>query len=217
MSEPVLAPHPDDTAEDAGWILSLVWNGARRASDVVILRAADLRLQAVLRLPLAVPHRLMTPARASLVTGMGESNKIRLRARLDGQPYPGPHQALNKMTTLSPSGMSPPGSRISEDDIKAKLSEFSESTELPIPVVLESWKVSYGYDYDGDASVYVSATVEDDNIEDGEDKYSHRNKLHSMIYKLVSRIIDPEFFIYVDLKSPSDLRELEELEEELED
>lgn len=58
VSEPVLVPHPDDTAEDAGWILSLVWNSARRASDVVILRAADLQPQAVLHLPLAIPHGL---------------------------------------------------------------------------------------------------------------------------------------------------------------
>uniref|UniRef100_UPI0005559B08 carotenoid oxygenase family protein n=1 Tax=Candidatus Synechococcus spongiarum TaxID=431041 RepID=UPI0005559B08 len=58
VSEPVLVPHPHNAAEDAGWILSLVWNGARRASDVVILRAGDLQLQAVLRLPLAVPHGL---------------------------------------------------------------------------------------------------------------------------------------------------------------
>ena len=58
VSEPVLAPHPHHAAEDAGWILSLVWNGARRASDVVILRAADLQPQAVLHLPLAIPHGL---------------------------------------------------------------------------------------------------------------------------------------------------------------
>ena len=58
VSEPVLVPHPHNTAEDAGWILSLVWNSARHASDVVILQAADLQLQAVLHLPLAIPHGL---------------------------------------------------------------------------------------------------------------------------------------------------------------
>ncbi|MYK85145.1 MAG: Apocarotenoid-15,15'-oxygenase, partial [Synechococcus sp. SB0669_bin_7] len=58
VSEPVLVPHPHNAAEDAGWILSLVWNSARRANDVVILRAADLQPQAILHLPLAIPHGL---------------------------------------------------------------------------------------------------------------------------------------------------------------
>ena len=49
---------PGATAEDDGWVLDLVWNGARQASDLVILDAADLRELAVLELPLAVPHGL---------------------------------------------------------------------------------------------------------------------------------------------------------------
>ena len=39
-------------------MLELVWNGARCASDLVILDAADLREVAVLELPLAIPHGL---------------------------------------------------------------------------------------------------------------------------------------------------------------
>ena len=35
-----------------------VWNGAREATDLVILRADDLSEQAVLELPLAIPHGL---------------------------------------------------------------------------------------------------------------------------------------------------------------
>ncbi len=58
VSEPVLVPHPHPSGEDDGWILTVVWNGERRASDVVILQAADLRQQAVLHLPLAIPHGL---------------------------------------------------------------------------------------------------------------------------------------------------------------
>ena len=49
---------PGATAEDDGWVLDLVWNGARQASDLVILDAADLSELAVLELPLAVPHGL---------------------------------------------------------------------------------------------------------------------------------------------------------------
>ena len=39
-------------------MLCLVWNGARCASDLVILDAASLAEVAVLELPLAVPHGL---------------------------------------------------------------------------------------------------------------------------------------------------------------
>jgi all-trans-8'-apo-beta-carotenal 15,15'-oxygenase len=67
VSEPVMVPHAapaedhvaeDQVAEDSGWVLVLVWNGARCASDLVILRADDLSEQAVLELPLAIPYGL---------------------------------------------------------------------------------------------------------------------------------------------------------------
>jgi all-trans-8'-apo-beta-carotenal 15,15'-oxygenase len=58
VSEPVMAPRPGATAEDDGWVLVPVWNGARCATDLVILNAADLSEQAVLELPLAIPYGL---------------------------------------------------------------------------------------------------------------------------------------------------------------
>jgi all-trans-8'-apo-beta-carotenal 15,15'-oxygenase len=58
VSEPVMVPRPGATADDDGWVLCLVWNGARRGSDLVILDAADLSEVAVLELPLAIPHGL---------------------------------------------------------------------------------------------------------------------------------------------------------------
>jgi all-trans-8'-apo-beta-carotenal 15,15'-oxygenase len=58
VSEPVMVPRPGATAEDDGWVLCLVWNGARCASDLVILDAASLAEVAVLELPVAVPHGL---------------------------------------------------------------------------------------------------------------------------------------------------------------
>jgi len=58
VSEPLMVPRPGATAEDDGWVLCLVWNGARCASDLVILDAASLSEVAVLELPLAVPHGL---------------------------------------------------------------------------------------------------------------------------------------------------------------
>jgi all-trans-8'-apo-beta-carotenal 15,15'-oxygenase len=53
-----MVPRPGATADDDGWVLCLVWNGARRGSDLVILDAADLSEVAVLELPLAIPHGL---------------------------------------------------------------------------------------------------------------------------------------------------------------
>ena len=60
VSEPVMVPHPEATEaeEDRGWVLVLVWNGARCASDLVILDAADLTEVAVVPLPLAIPYGL---------------------------------------------------------------------------------------------------------------------------------------------------------------
>jgi len=58
VSEPVMVPRPGAGTEDDGWVLCLVWNGARCASDLVILDAASLAELAVLELPLAVPHGL---------------------------------------------------------------------------------------------------------------------------------------------------------------
>ena len=58
VSEPLMVPRPGASAEDDGWVLCLVWNGARCASDLVILDAATLQEVAVLELPLAVPHGL---------------------------------------------------------------------------------------------------------------------------------------------------------------
>ncbi|MFM8525210.1 MAG: carotenoid oxygenase family protein [Cyanobacteriota bacterium] len=58
VSEPVMVPRPGATVEDDGWVLCLVWNGARCASDLVILVAATLQELAVLELPLAIPYGL---------------------------------------------------------------------------------------------------------------------------------------------------------------
>ena len=58
VSEPVMVPRAGSQADDDGWLLVVVWNGARCASDLVILRADDLSEQAVLPLPLAIPYGL---------------------------------------------------------------------------------------------------------------------------------------------------------------
>jgi all-trans-8'-apo-beta-carotenal 15,15'-oxygenase len=59
VSEPIFVPDPEaGGAEDAGWVLVPVWNGARCASDLVILCARTMAELAVLELPLAIPHGL---------------------------------------------------------------------------------------------------------------------------------------------------------------
>jgi all-trans-8'-apo-beta-carotenal 15,15'-oxygenase len=58
VSEPLMVPRPGATAEDDGWVLVVVWNGARCASDLVILDAASMEEVAVLEMPLALPHGL---------------------------------------------------------------------------------------------------------------------------------------------------------------
>jgi all-trans-8'-apo-beta-carotenal 15,15'-oxygenase len=63
VNEPVMVPSPQASGaagqpEDRGWVLVLVWNGARCASDLVILDAATMAEQAVVELPLALPYGL---------------------------------------------------------------------------------------------------------------------------------------------------------------
>ena len=58
VSEPLMVPKQGTHNEDEGWILVLVWNGERNGTDLVILRADDLREEAIIELPIAIPHGL---------------------------------------------------------------------------------------------------------------------------------------------------------------
>jgi len=58
VGEPVMVPSRLKNDEDAGWLLLLVWNGSRSATDLVILKADDLSEQARVELPLAIPYGL---------------------------------------------------------------------------------------------------------------------------------------------------------------
>ena len=53
-----MVPNSNSDQEDNGWILDVVWNGANKSSELIILDASDLREIAVLRLPLGIPHGL---------------------------------------------------------------------------------------------------------------------------------------------------------------
>ncbi|NER81773.1 MAG: Apocarotenoid-15,15'-oxygenase [Leptolyngbya sp. SIO1D8] len=60
MGEPVFVPHPQGTAEDAGWVLCLIYNAARQCSDLIILDAQEIEAGPIARLKLKhhVPYGL---------------------------------------------------------------------------------------------------------------------------------------------------------------
>ena len=74
---------------------------------------------------------------------------------------------------------------------------------LPTPV--SSWEVKVGFNYDGDPSIYIVATAEDDDIKDEEVKCNKRIDSFSMIHGLVAEKIDPGIFVYIDLCAASEL------------
>ncbi|MGB8699191.1 MAG: carotenoid oxygenase family protein [Thermosynechococcaceae cyanobacterium] len=55
IGEPIFVPHPQNTDEDAGWLLSLVYDAAQHRTDVVILDAQDLAKGPIARLHLTHP------------------------------------------------------------------------------------------------------------------------------------------------------------------
>ena len=58
VSEPLMIPKVNSKSEDDGWVLVLIWNGKRNKSELVILKAEDLSEQAILELPIGIPHGL---------------------------------------------------------------------------------------------------------------------------------------------------------------
>ena len=92
-----------------------------------------------------------------------------------------------------------------EEDIKTKILE-----ENNFPNKILGCRVKFGYDWDYDSCIYVTVTIENDHIEKAKRKYNisderfvsreeKRIKTHSMVYDLVSRMIDRQIFIYVEL------------------
>jgi all-trans-8'-apo-beta-carotenal 15,15'-oxygenase len=58
VSEPIFVPHPDRTAEDEGWLLTLVFDGQQERSELVILNASDLQVVGRLKLKHHIPYGL---------------------------------------------------------------------------------------------------------------------------------------------------------------
>jgi all-trans-8'-apo-beta-carotenal 15,15'-oxygenase len=59
-SEPIFAPstNPELKEEDDGYLLSTLWNGKTVESELIILSAKDMSLQARVPLGIAIPHGL---------------------------------------------------------------------------------------------------------------------------------------------------------------
>jgi all-trans-8'-apo-beta-carotenal 15,15'-oxygenase len=58
VSEPVFVAKPQPQSEDDGWLITLVYEGDRNETDVVILSAIDLSVVAKLHLPHHLPYGL---------------------------------------------------------------------------------------------------------------------------------------------------------------
>ncbi|AGY57082.1 carotenoid oxygenase family protein [Gloeobacter kilaueensis] len=58
ISEPVFVPRPESNSEDDGWVIAIVYDAQRQASDIVILDARSLDRIARLLLPHHVPYGL---------------------------------------------------------------------------------------------------------------------------------------------------------------
>ena len=58
VSEPIMVPKEDSKHEDEGYLLTLIWNGSRRGSDLIILNSKTLEELAIYELPINIPHGL---------------------------------------------------------------------------------------------------------------------------------------------------------------
>lgn len=58
VSEPIFVPEPGATAEDGGWLLTLLYDGVEHTSKLAILDARNLNPVAIARLPYHIPYGL---------------------------------------------------------------------------------------------------------------------------------------------------------------
>jgi len=58
VSEPIFVKKPEGVEEDEGWLLTLVYNAARSASDLVIIDAQTMEIVATLKLKHHIPYGL---------------------------------------------------------------------------------------------------------------------------------------------------------------
>ncbi len=58
VSEPLMVSKVGSNIEDEGWVMFLTWNGSRKGTDLVILKANNLTEEAIVELPISIPHGL---------------------------------------------------------------------------------------------------------------------------------------------------------------
>ena len=58
VNEPIMIPVSSSSPEDEGFVLTYVWNGEKKRTNLVILDAKDLTEKAIYELPIAIPHGL---------------------------------------------------------------------------------------------------------------------------------------------------------------
>lgn len=86
------------------------------------------------------------------------------------------------------------------DAIKDALTRLSN---LPVPVF--DWQVRTGFDHTDDPAIWILATIDDDNVKDEKVRFDRRFELRSLIRNAVLKEIDPEKFIYISFRIPSDV------------
>ncbi len=58
VGEPLFVSRPNSKKEDDGWVLCMIWNSKTNSTGLVILEAENLTEQAILKLPIKIPHGL---------------------------------------------------------------------------------------------------------------------------------------------------------------
>ncbi len=58
VSEPIMVPCNSSSNEDDGWVLVLIWNGAKQKNELIVLKANDLSHEATLEIPIKIPYGL---------------------------------------------------------------------------------------------------------------------------------------------------------------
>lgn len=111
--------------------------------------------------------------------------------------FHGLKQALNKMTIATVMPQLVP--ETTEGNIENCLRELKQ-----LPTTVSDWKVEFGIDHADDPAVFVTITVEDDDITDEKVRYDKRIELFKITCSLVKRMVDREKFVYVDFRMPSD-------------
>lgn len=88
---------------------------------------------------------------------------------------------------------------IDETAIEKRLKELKD-----LPTTVIDWKVQFGVDHAYEPAIFVTITVEDDDITDETVRYDKRIELFKLITNLVSEMTYHDRFVYVEFRMSSD-------------